>query len=489
MKVSLSLIILTISIACNAQTRFDHGTISHKTAELISAIEKVNVLKGPVIGDGGERPMQYENFELLEKAATQKELITLTDHPNPTVRCYAFWALNNRGDVKLLPIVLKHFNDTAIVKMHFGCIGSYNKVGDYFVESIRPVYRRDDTLRLKPEEYAYLDSMLLFTPNELFSIRRAILTAPMNEKTYNRVREVVVNENNQDALEKLASFKRVADIPLIFSHKRKRDNGSEVCLNYYAISEFPHPDFLPELNSAVKSAVGKDRLASEWKGLYNAIASYKNDASLKLLKIPFTKSMDEDIRKYHINFVFDAVSTHYTPYYNDLLWDIWENEKRISTAMFEKLYPENPARGLSLIKKTLRNLDDFYYLSTGGYAGYEAASVGLLPVMMDTLLAYDRPAALDLINKNIRTVNVHSFLEVADKAGQINDTSLVESFFARLETETNPHIYLKTVEVLIAIGDPSINKRIKEAPGRNPNLKKDWGGKAFDKLLKENSID
>ena len=70
----------------------------------------------------------------------------------------------------------------------------------------------------------------------------------------------------------------------------------------------------------------------------------------------------------------------------------------------------------------------------------------------------------------------------------IKDTSFISSLFDRLKTEDNPHIYLKATEVLITFKDKDISRRIVEISKTNPNLSKDWGGKEFTKLLKDNGI-
>jgi hypothetical protein len=54
---------------------------------------------------------QYQRFLRLKRTASQKELIALTDHVNPMIRCYSFWALSNKGIAKQL--LEKHKNDSA----------------------------------------------------------------------------------------------------------------------------------------------------------------------------------------------------------------------------------------------------------------------------------------------------------------------------------------------------------------------------------------
>jgi hypothetical protein len=235
-------------------------------------------------------------------------------------------------------------------------------------------------------------------------------------------------------------------------------------------------------------AIDKGAWSTEWSELYKAIASFKNDTALQLLKVPFTQTKHENIRQYHIDFIFGAVQVFYTPIYDELLWTMWENEKKINTKVFNLLYSTNPDKAFLLTKKTIQNAEDFYYLNTESYSEDEETPVNLLAILLDTIFVRDRPYAIELINKNIRDINVHQFPTFADKALQLGDTSFISSLFDRLKTEYNPHIYLKATQVLIALKDKEINKRIVEVAKTNPALRKDWGGKEFAKLLKDNGI-
>ncbi len=83
------------------------------------------------------------------------------------------------------------------------------------------------------------------------------------------------------------------------------------------------------------------------------------------------------------------------------------------------LYPKNPPKAFELTKNTIHNADDFYYLNTESYSEDEETSVNLLDIMLDTVLAKDKLYAIELINKNIREINVHLFPTFADKALKI----------------------------------------------------------------------
>lgn len=488
MRQLITISILVLTLNCFGQYKFDKTKISWQTEQIVARIEKVNALMSSAVGAAGVRPAQYDNFTALQRKASQAELEELTNHPNGVVRSYAFWALSYDTSANLFPIVINHIRDTTAIRTQFGCIVSRDKVGDFFINVVTPDYVDLNSKKLTPIQYAYLDSLLIYTPNALDAKENAISRATPSESFYIRIRELVLKEKNQSALIMLAKFRREQDIPLILNNRLKEDRYDQLFFTYRAISEFPHAAFLPLLKKSLYEAVTKGAWSTEWREMYKAIASFKDDTALQLLKAPFTQTKYPNIKQYHIGFVFEAVQDFYTPIYDELLWEMWEHEKKINPQVFNLLYTKCPEKGFELIKQTLQNADDFYYLNTGSYSESEEAPVNLLDIMLDTVLARDKPFAIALINKNIREINVHQFPTFADKALQLKDTSFVTSLFDRLEKEDNAYIYLKATEVLIAFHDKDINRRIIEVPKRNANLRKDWGGQEFIKLLKENSI-
>lgn len=482
MKHLATIILLTLALNCFGQYQFDKTKISGQTKLIVAKIEKENSLMGSAVGNGGVRPKQFDNFAELQRTATKSELTELTNYPNGVVRCYSFWALTYDTSINLLPILIKHIPDNENISTMFGCIVSREKVGDFFISLATPEYVDLNSKKLTPAEFEYLDSFLIYTPNNLYAKEDAISRAKQSETFYERARQLVLKESDQSALVTLAKFKREQDIPLILNNKLKGERYDQLFFTYKAISEFPHTAFLPLLEKSLYEAIDKGSWSTEWREMYKAIASFRNDTALHLLKIPFTQVKYQNIRQYHIDFIFGAVQEFYTPVYDELLWKMWENEKKINTHVFNLLYHKKPEKAFQLTKNTIQNAGDFYYQN-------DEFPIDLLDIMLDTILVHDRDLAVELINKNIREINVHQFPILADKALKIKDASFVTSLFNRLETEDNPHIYLKATEVLIALNDTNINKRIIEVSKRNPNLRKGWGGQEFSKMLKENGIE
>jgi hypothetical protein len=486
MKQIFTIIFLILTTSCFGQHSFDMQKISEQTERIVAKIAIQNRLDGAIIGVVGGKTEQYGNFAELQKKATRAELTALTGHPNTAIRCYAFWALSCDSTADLLPIVISHLDDTALVYTQFGCIVSQEKAGDFFFDVTRQSIDLNSK-KLTPEEYGYLDSVLIYTPNKLYARNRAIDSARLTEAFYRRTKELVLKENSQSALIALAKFRRKEDIPLILKSRLAEDNHGPLFF-YMAICEFPDQAFRPLLKESLHDALSQSSRNSGGRGLYNAIASFKDDTAYQLLQEPFTKIKDESTRKSHINLVFDAIRKYYSPAYNGLLWDIWENEKKISPDVFSLLYQQQPEKAFQLTKKAIQHSNDFYYLSDIDNTVDGKQTVNLLDIMLDTVLVRDSALAVGLINENIRNANVHLFGTYADKASKLKHNSCVEALFARLEKEDNPNVYLIAAEVLIAFGNENINRQIVEVSKRNGNMREGWGGDAFVKLLKEHDI-
>jgi hypothetical protein len=481
-----TLLLMTLTLNCFGQYPFDKTKISKQTVKVVSKIANVNELMGSAVYDSGIKPKQYNNFEELQKKATQTELLELTNHPNGVVRCYAFWALSFNHSVDLFPILIKHIHDTTAIDTQFGCLGSTEQVGDFFINVVTPQYVDLNSKKLTNAEYESLDSILVYTPNTLIAKETALRRMKPTEALYVRTRELVIKERSQSALVELAQYKREQDIPWILNNQVGNKSDDGFFFTYKAITVFPHPMLFPFLKKNLQETLEKNHVSTEWRELYKAIASYKNDTAYKLLQVPFTEVKHKDIRKYHLEFVFEALQRFYSPIYEPLLWQMWEQDELITPKVFRLLYQLNPERAFLLTKKTVQNADRFYYLSTEVSDG--ETNLNLLDLMLDTIVAKDRTFAVEIINKNIKEINVHQFPMFANRALTMKDTSFVTSLFDRLEKESNAHTYLKATKVLIALNDKGINRRIVEVSKRNLNLQKDWGGKEFSKLLKDNGI-
>ncbi len=153
---------------------------------IVDSIAIENTLMGSAIGYAGIKPDQYKRFEKLKSIASQNELIGLTEHKNPTVRCYAFWALAE-SDFRTYDIIKAHIQDKDYVRTSFGCTRSSTTVGDFFLSF-------SDFTESQQHE---VDSILLYDDKAYsYATNQLLLTIEPIESYYNRIREIALKTKN-----------------------------------------------------------------------------------------------------------------------------------------------------------------------------------------------------------------------------------------------------------------------------------------------------
>ena len=488
MKTLLTIIILFTTLISSGQSVYDSKLISNKTKKAVKKIEKVNELMGSAVYSSGMRPKQWDNFEELKKTATKEELIELTNHPNGVVRSYSFWALTHKNDVDLLPIVKNHLNDNELVETQFGCIGGQEMVGDFFIQVMTPQYIDLDSEKMNSKELVELDSLLIYQPNKLSARYSAINRAEPTENLYSKIRELVIEEKNQSALVTLAKYQKEQDIEIIKNNRSENDKvESGYYHTYVAISQFPRPEFIQLLETNLNKTLDNTHYSNEWRELYKAIASYKNKKAVELLKIPFSKVEHQNIKKYHIDFVYGAIQEFQDPIYDELYWKVWEEEGSISPEIYQYLFNKNPSKTYELTKKEMivnyqPQKSDFVPSAKG-----IEFTEGIYETMLNVLIINDKGLANKVIAEQILNSNVHNLSLYTSKVNK--QKIFVEPLFERLEDAWNAHIYLDLIKTLIEYDNEEINQRILKTRKRNKNLNEKWGGKALDKLLADNNIE
>lgn len=488
MKILLTIIILFTSLTSCGQSTYDESSISKRTNKAVKKIEQVNELMGSAVYSSGMRPKQWDNFEELKKTATTQELIELTNHPNGVVRSYSFWALTHTKNADLLSIVKNHLNDNELVDTQFGCIGGREMVGDFFIQVMTPQYVDLDSEKMSSKELAELDSLLIYQPNKLSARYSAINRAEPTENLYPKIRELVIEENKQSALVTLAKYQKEQDIEIIKNNRSENDKiESGYYHTYVAISQFPRPEFVLLLETNLNKTLDNTHYSNEWRELYKAIASYKDRKAVELLKIPFSKVEHQNIKEYHIRFVYGAIQEFQDPIYNELYWKIWEEEGSISPEIYKYLFNENPSKTYELTKK---EMIENYQPQKSDFApsakGVEFTE-GIYETMLNVLIANDKDIANKVIAEQILNSDVHNLSLYTSKVHK--QKLFIEPLFKRLKNAWNAHIYLELVKTLIEYDSKEINQRILKTRKRNKNMNEDWGGKALDKLLAENNIE
>ena len=497
MKKWNKVILLVFIFSMFGQATFGGPEISKETAVIINKIAKEDTLRF--------EPSEHvnkkldNNFAMLKSIAKKEELVELTSDKNKIVRCYAFWALSYYDSVDLFPIILEHIDDNQKIDIQlYDLIETGKKVGDFFIEVATSPKSFFGTNKLTPEQITKLDYLLITTPNELNSTNEVLMRIKPAPELYSRIRDLYLKNNNQSALVALAKYRKEQDIHLILNNREKikyeedalTPEGSQLAreykeqgfnYTYIAISYYPHAEFLPLLEKNLIKALKNSFWSDEWPNLYRAIASYKNNKALMLLQIPFTQiTTDETIRKHHLESIYDALVTFKAPIYDELFWKLWIKENIINLEGFNYLYSRYPKKTLDVTKN---------WLEDPGKPWDSWEFEKLINEMLHLIFIKDKDYVVEIIKKNIEVANVPLFKVFADKITEVEDKSIfVEPLFIRLNNESNPHIYLKIVKLLIAYNDDTINKRILDVIGKNNTLKSGWGGEALNNLLKNNNL-
>jgi hypothetical protein len=290
--------------------------------ETIKDIAKTNVLMGSAVGIAGERPKQWNRFEVLLLKATDEELLALANDTNAVVRCYAFQALVTRSKTDVFPIVVQHLSDTTPVHTLYGCLGGSQKTGDFFLKTFTEIRGKYKSQSLTEKQKAIIDSLLLFDNGSRLEARDKLLAEiePL-EKYYKRIRHLATEENNKMAFVALSKFKKQEDKPL-FEQLLKDTDGQTY--GFTAVVNFPDRSFFPVLQQTLRNEVKKDNGGndSRLQLLYQAIVQYKDQTSRQLLQsvLREAKGMQSI---YHSDYLHQALKKYPAAIYGGLLKPIY----------------------------------------------------------------------------------------------------------------------------------------------------------------------
>lgn len=258
---------------------------------IVDGLEEGNRVESSHIGFAGSPSSQWAKYEQLKKIATNDQLIALTDHKNPTVRCYAFQALAAKRSDKTFSVLLKHLNDTSIIQTQSGCIGMSQFTGDYFINVVTPNYIEIDIYKLNQKEKEILDSILLNDKSISISAKSAVLeTLPPTAGNYARIKQLVIDERNESALRTLAKYQKKTDKELIASFFKDENTQSSAL---YAVREFPDDYFYSFVVKVFEQEWKQEQYDyPKWRICYQALAKYPRPETIELFERT-TKSKDE----------------------------------------------------------------------------------------------------------------------------------------------------------------------------------------------------
>lgn len=229
-----------------------------------------NTVKDEAVSIAGIKPIQYKRFEILKKVTSTRKLKKLfKNHPSRAVKCYSFWALLDRNEeVNLFELLESELSDERKVSTMFGCIISQTTVTDFLIQMSREY--------LNVIENETLDSLIIYSDNNLSSREYLLSTINPTKDYYDRIKELVLGKSSQTAIIALAKFRNENDINLLLNELR--DTLKEKYYTLLSIKNFPHNIFIDDLldiqHKMLLKVTGIDHIAI--RSLYKALVRYDN---------------------------------------------------------------------------------------------------------------------------------------------------------------------------------------------------------------------
>ncbi|MET4107560.1 hypothetical protein ABIB60_002928 [Hymenobacter sp. UYP22] len=257
--------------------------LSPSLTRVVAALVADSLVTGKYVGAAGELSAQWTRYERLQQEATDAELVALTHHTNGVIRCYAFRALATAQPANAFSLLLAHLHDTAQVKILSGCIGGREYVGDYFVGALKLRYSDTDGDPFRARQQQILDSVLVHDPSIVLSARYGAITRlPPTAVNYQTIRNLVVQERSEPALELLARYRRPADKQLIASFFAAEATQYAAL---QAVHHYPDLYFYPFVKAVFAQEWADDHYDyQKWKYCYQALAHYPNPTVLGLFE-------------------------------------------------------------------------------------------------------------------------------------------------------------------------------------------------------------
>lgn len=433
--------------------------ISSQTKRIVANIQKCNIYETAFLPEE-TKSKQIENYNLLKTTASDIELKQLTGHKNGVVRVYSFMALSERLSSGLYEIILDHIGDKEVIKCYsqgFEFVHSKRykrKVAEFFVSSEAITFK----------ERKSLDSILIFSNQHLDYTDYLLRDIEPEEKYYEKIKNLAQKKDYKYAVISLSKFKKSQDLSLIENKIKETP--------YYSLESieiFPDQYFKNVLNYF-------GNRESKPYGLYSAVAVYQDSFAFNYLNKSIQEpAKNEFYKKQKAVEIYNALEKYKCPAYNELFFQLWENDFIINDSIFSYLKSIDQKRSIQLAFQSLKQPNRI------------GNSTLVIEDLLEFLIKLDSSAAKTIIKFNIDTTDVHTLQYFIKAANNFNDSEIINSMFIRLQQTDNGHIYIPIVETILSYNHNELNKRLLESIRINKGID-GWGLEEVAKLLKKNGL-
>ena len=388
-----------------------------KKEDILQKLRSANRYEDSVIGEGARKSKRYKDAEELMNLCGDREIIKLLNDKSPVVKCYAATFIQDR-DIKAnwYNILLKQAEDYSEVDFLLGDIGVVYYAGDFVLNSLF-------SKKLTESEQNKLKLELIKNQSKLNFANSILLGQDMSDELYAATREWALR-GNANAIFSLAKYKKDEDLQLIDSLKDK-----DIDLFFKACQYNTRESLKPFLEEYMRSIMPKEHFYTEWKSFYKLVAVYHDDFSKKIFRLAFFDKVTARIRKYHLEFIYDAIKDYLDGFYDDYLKILWTKHNLVDKEIIDYFLLTDKEFALEGLKTTLLNSNEYFFdTETLDYIIKAAYKNKIdLTEYFARAIKEDSVTTLEIYMKNMDCV-------------QAGNKTIVNAVKARLENESNRYV-------------------------------------------------
>ena len=288
--------------------------------------------------------------ETFKQIASNDEFVVLAKtHHNAAIRAFSFQELLMRGDTRYKDILYNSLTDTATFQLtSSSVIVPYQSVADYnvailtlpvFYMSDRDSIHYDSLFRSNPElietkpnlyynfintpkmsdyrrtfsiqDSITLDSVLLYTPyiNNVGYKFAVLNNLPLDDKYYNRLYEMYIQEGYIYALPALCRYRKDELKPFVKNYLQSypyvnctsdsvlscHEISTKLYIGLLSVKAWPDSDFIPILTDIINFDYGNwiNKL-STLRDIYSALITYDDEYTYRLIEKSLTAVKDQE---------------------------------------------------------------------------------------------------------------------------------------------------------------------------------------------------
>lgn len=445
-------IIIFLLIFCS------YYSYSRTVDEIAAELEKNNMLMGSAVGYSAVRPEQYDVFEELLNTANMNDLLLLSKHRSGVIRAYACWGLSRKypSAINWPNFLQTYLSDTQKIMTMFGCIVSHEMVGDFVISMCQDL--------LSNEEISELYYLGISSRSPLYFISSALLKEPFDERFYGPIQTWAL-DNNDYAKLALAKYRKEQDKELVLSLRDQNESFFFKAVPYYLDDSLK-----PYFSEYLQSIKSKDKYNTTWRHFYSALAKYHDSYSIEKLNSIFGKDVNPVIRKYHAEYIYDAVRDFKDGFYDDLLIRIWNEYPVVSEDVVQYFYNKNKVLCINQMLSSVEKSDE-YFNNTESLE------------CMIRLLIESNVDIRDLYIKQISEQTVTTFRVYFLFIDHYWSIDVEKALIGRLKKEKNGHILIPVYTYFLEHESYTTKDEIKDIYKKTRGTLMDWTQKELDKLF------